>query len=230
MATTTVGTTGQRFAPAATPPTNPSDAAARVPKQSLDKDAFLQLLVTQLKNQDPMNPADASQMAAQLAQFSTVEQLTNINQTLSDQADAIAAGALATQTGYAASLIGQRIVATGDGVNVAQDGTASLNVTVGGAGGNAKLTLTDDNGKTVGTKDLGWVDAGTQAIPVTSLPPGIYHYKLDVTSNAGDAADVKTYVSGTVDGLQIASGVPILSVNGINVTLASLVEVHRATP
>lgn len=52
---------------------------ARAVTKSLDKDAFLRLLVEQLKNQDPMNPQDSSQFIAQLATFSSLEQLTNLN-------------------------------------------------------------------------------------------------------------------------------------------------------
>lgn len=53
---------------------------ARVVSKSLDKEAFLRLLVEQLKNQDPMNPQDSSQFIAQLATFSSLEQLTNLNE------------------------------------------------------------------------------------------------------------------------------------------------------
>ncbi len=53
---------------------------ARVVTKELDKDAFLRLLVEQLKNQDPMNPQDSSQFIAQLATFSSLEQLTNLNE------------------------------------------------------------------------------------------------------------------------------------------------------
>jgi flagellar basal-body rod modification protein FlgD len=52
---------------------------ARVVTKNLDKDAFLRLLVEQLKNQDPMNPQDSSEFIAQLATFSSLEQLTNLN-------------------------------------------------------------------------------------------------------------------------------------------------------
>ncbi|MFX4261950.1 flagellar hook capping FlgD N-terminal domain-containing protein [Pelotomaculum propionicicum] len=53
---------------------------ARAVTKSLDKEAFLRLLVEQLKNQDPMNPQDTSQFIAQLATFSSLEQLTNLNE------------------------------------------------------------------------------------------------------------------------------------------------------
>jgi flagellar basal-body rod modification protein FlgD len=60
--------------------TNPAAETAK--KQGLGQDAFLQLLVTQLEHQDPSQPQDDSQFIAQLAQFTSVEQLTEINQTL----------------------------------------------------------------------------------------------------------------------------------------------------
>lgn len=56
----------------------------------MGKDEFLKLLVAQMKNQDPLNPMDGQQMAAQLAQFSSVEQLVNANDTLAQIRDAFA--------------------------------------------------------------------------------------------------------------------------------------------
>lgn len=52
----------------------------RAPGSTLDKDAFMMMLVTQMKNQDPMNPMDNSQMSAQMAQFSSLEQMQNMNE------------------------------------------------------------------------------------------------------------------------------------------------------
>ncbi len=54
----------------------------RKPVQSLDKDAFLRLLLEQLKNQDPMSPQDPNEFVAQMAQFSVLEQLTSLNQNM----------------------------------------------------------------------------------------------------------------------------------------------------
>ncbi len=70
--------------------TDSEDGVSRTVKKELDKDAFLQLLVFQLQNQDPMSPTDNTQMIAQLAQFSSLEQMNKLNtsfDTLSSNVD-----------------------------------------------------------------------------------------------------------------------------------------------
>ncbi len=86
------------------------------PKGTLDKDAFLQLLVAQMKNQDPLNPSGGDQMAAQLAQFSSLEQLQNINSTLQTQTTNGAGIIDSIQTSAALGTVGKTVVANGDGV------------------------------------------------------------------------------------------------------------------
>jgi flagellar basal-body rod modification protein FlgD len=75
---------------------------ANVATKSLDKDAFLKLLVTQLQNQDPMSPMDDTQFLSQLAQFSSLEQM----QSISTGFDGLSKSSVATQ---AFALIGKTI-------------------------------------------------------------------------------------------------------------------------
>lgn len=56
----------------------------KTPKKELDKDAFLQLLVAQLRNQDPLNPADSGDFIGQMAQLSALEQLTGLNKMMTE--------------------------------------------------------------------------------------------------------------------------------------------------
>lgn len=65
--------------------TRPMNTTERTPTNQLDKDAFLKLLVAQLRYQDPMSPADPQSFLAQTAQFTTVEQLTQLTQQLAAQ-------------------------------------------------------------------------------------------------------------------------------------------------
>lgn len=80
------------------PPKAPSIATDTKPGGEMGKDAFLQLLVAQMKNQDPLNPTDGAQMATQLAQFSSVEQLENANSTLTEIANAVRVANAGTKT------------------------------------------------------------------------------------------------------------------------------------
>jgi flagellar basal-body rod modification protein FlgD len=78
---------------AAIPSALTTSTSAAVPQSAAQKEQsqFLQLLVAQLKGQDPLNPQDATQFVSQLAQFSSLEQLTNIRTTLDGMAKASAA-------------------------------------------------------------------------------------------------------------------------------------------
>ncbi len=77
--------------------------------QQLDKNAFTQLLVTQLQNQDPMSPQSNEELAAQLAQFSSLEQMELVNENLVGMARLQQGNALMDQLTGASGLVGQRV-------------------------------------------------------------------------------------------------------------------------
>ncbi|OPX88933.1 flagellar hook capping FlgD N-terminal domain-containing protein [Pelotomaculum sp. PtaB.Bin117] len=104
----------------------------RTVAKNLDKNAFLQLLVTQLKNQDPSSPQDSSQFVAQMAQFSMLEQLTNLN-------DEITKLKLSQDMSQASALIGHQVKITS--VSTDSNGN-STNSEVSGQV--EKVTVTDD--------------------------------------------------------------------------------------
>ena len=78
-------------------------------EQQLDKDAFTQLLVTQLRNQDPLSPQSNEELAAQLAQFSSLEQMELVNENLVGLARLQQGNALVDQLTGASALVGQRV-------------------------------------------------------------------------------------------------------------------------
>jgi flagellar basal-body rod modification protein FlgD len=79
--------------------TSPADAATALRDDGLDRDAFLQLLVTQLRHQDPSRPQDSQEFLAQLAQFSALEKLISIEQGVRDLSAQLAAALQATDAG-----------------------------------------------------------------------------------------------------------------------------------
>ena len=128
MSTTApVSSAGAWPASALTTVANTASAAATATRRpTLGKDDFLKLLIAQMKNQDPQSPADSSQMAAQLAQFSSVEQLANINQALTAQATAQTTLMNQITAGTASNNIGRTVTATSDLLELTGSGTESL--------------------------------------------------------------------------------------------------------
>ena len=128
MATTNPITGTTATTSTAKTPTNPTSA--------LDKDTFLKLLVAQLQHQDPMQPSDSSQWTAQMAQFSTVEQLTNLAKNSADAAKAASVNQAVTllgrtvtyddKEGLATTGTVQSVDLSGDAPTLTIDGTSGI--------------------------------------------------------------------------------------------------------
>jgi flagellar basal-body rod modification protein FlgD len=95
------------------------------PGDSLGKDAFMKLLVNQLKNQDPTSPADSSQYIAQLAQFSSLEQMQELNDNIVGLAVLQQNNALMSQLTQSSALIGQKVRYTDPTTNESKIGTVT---------------------------------------------------------------------------------------------------------
>ncbi len=92
------------------------------PKSVLGKDAFLQMLVTKLKYQDPLNPMTDDNFSSTMAQYSTVEQLTNLNSTFGTSIDAMNKNMISLllmqNTSQTAAIIGKNVTIDSNGVTV----------------------------------------------------------------------------------------------------------------
>jgi flagellar basal-body rod modification protein FlgD len=214
--------------PAVREPGTPGAPPARKAQGAMGKDDFLKLLVAQLKNQDPQSPANADQMAAQLAQFSSVEQLTNISKTLETQGTAQAALLNEVAAGTAVNNIGRTITAASDLIEL--DGSGRETLMVSGNGGPSQLNVYDARtGAQVATRAMGYLGSGTNEIVVgqalQDLTPGVY--RVTVTAvDANNPVEWTTGVRGVVtglesssEGLQYAMGrlrIPLSSVTSIN--------------
>jgi flagellar basal-body rod modification protein FlgD len=191
---------------------------------------FLTLLVTQLRNQDPLNPLQPHEFASQLAGFSTVEELSQLNAGLSEEIANSRMAAVLNQTTFGAALIGRHVLAEGNQVVVGPDGSGEITVDVGGEGGDATLTIFDESGEEVASVDVGTVESGrrTLALP-DDLEAGTYSYELSVTDANGAAVSVTPFISGIVDRLLFEDGTIQLCLGDIRITIDALVEVAPAT-
>lgn len=205
------------------------DAAGAL-NQQLGKDEFLKLLVAQMKNQNPMNPMKGREMAAQLAQFSSVEQLIQLNENFSAQKEGQEKIQRTINHGTAAEMIGNHVLARGDRVQVPESGDGSVTVDLA-EGGSATLELFNDAGEKVGSRDLGYLESGRHEVSLGTaddgLDPGAYRY--EVSLEEGDGSAVTTYSSGIVDGVHFTLDGPVLRVGDMEIPFGRIEEVSSAS-
>lgn len=196
-------------------------------KNALGKDAFLMLMVEQLKNQDPMNPSDATEFTAQLAQYSSLEQLTNINKNLTDMGST--SGEI--QRMSALSMIGKEVVTRGSEFNFTGS-AVKLGYDLDANADHGTLYIRDSSGSTVATLAFadgvsgqhfvewdGKDDSGHQ------LPTG--QYTLGVSAFNGDAdVAVTSLISSRVVGVDLVDGGDVLVTNAGDYTLADVESVR----
>ena len=127
---------------------------------NLGRDEFLQLLVTQLSNQDPLNPMDGQEFAAQLAQFSSLEQLISINETMIQSGEINGLLAQSVNSGVAADLIGKTIEAEGNEFHFNGEDATTLRFELGSAASEVQVEVYNPAGQLIRTESLSNLDSG----------------------------------------------------------------------
>ena len=140
---------------------NPKKAVSVNGSVDADTNKFMTLLVTQLKNQDPMNPLDNAQLTSQLAQLSTVTGVNKLNTTL----ESLKASYQSSEALQATNLIGHGVLVEGNFAQLS-GGKAIMGVELASAADNVQVIITDPStGKDVQTIELGAQAAGTIPLP-----------------------------------------------------------------
>lgn len=196
---------------------------------AMGRDQFLKLLVTQLANQDPMSPMQGTEFVAQLATFSSLEQQMNI----SDRIQALALSQTAAVGAQAVSFVGKEILAAGGHFDLAEGhGAQKLDVFTGGKSASGTLTVLDDKGNVVATRELGPLDAGKNQVDFDGLDKsgnplkaGSYSFRVDAKDGAGVAVEATALTRGIVKAVVYSGGAPTLRVGTREVTLGEVMEV-----
>ncbi len=232
-------------------PTPPPPLGSGKKNDALGRDEFLQLLVAQMKNQDPLNPMDGQEMAAQLAQFSQVEQLLEINASMktvaSNQAElglaiedlseitVLQGDAMAKllEQSMAINTVGRTGVLEGDELLVDRDGSGTVTIDAGALAGTGRLSVLDETGTTIATASAANVREGQQSIPLEAfafdppLEPGRYRFRFEVSEPGSPYVPVKTFTTGRITGLRYEQGQPVLVLaDALNVPFSSLLQIR----
>lgn len=175
----------------------------------LGKEDFLTLLVAQLQNQDPLNPSDPTEFTAQLAQFSSLEQLFTVN----DRLEEMSAANTQMEKYATLSLIGKMIAVAGDSFSLEQDGQAiSLGYGLEGNASNVTLQIQDQTGGIVALIQGTETSAGQHFVTWDGtglngelLPAGDYRLVVSALDATGQSMNVSPLVSLKVEGVDLTS-------------------------
>jgi flagellar basal-body rod modification protein FlgD len=204
-----------------------SDTQSRDPAQIMGKNDFLNLLVTQLQHQDPLNPAESTEFTAQLAQFSSLEQLSNINDNLKN----MELFQTSVTNSQAVSYIGKEITARGNTVQLESGQPAECHFELADNAALAVISVYDANGGFVTSFETGPLNSGRQSAAWDGTnrdgnlaAPGIYHFEVQAVDTNNQDLSVTPVISAVVTGVsfkdQTASLITGLQTIAINDVIA----------
>jgi flagellar basal-body rod modification protein FlgD len=191
-------------------------------------DTFLQLLTTQLQNQNPLDPLDTNQFTQQLVQFTGVEQSLKTNDLLATLIGLSASSNAATAAGY----LGASITADGSSASLTE-GEANWAFKAAKPAAKATFTVVDSAGATVysetraldaGPGEFKWDGRSNDGSLYTS---GQYTLKVDAKDAAGQSVTVSTEIAGTVSAVDVTTNPPTLSVGSLSVPLDKVKTLRR---
>jgi flagellar basal-body rod modification protein FlgD len=191
-----------------------------------DKEAFLKLLVAQVSQQDPLSPQDSNQYVEQLTQFSTLEQLMELNSGV----ETLALGQMSNNSQEALRFVGHEVIARGDRLTHDQGESQEVAYEVKGDAEQANLVIRNEYGEVVFEKGIdpepgvrryewdGRMEDGRSA------PSG--RYTVSVEASKGDnPVPVDTFVRGQVTGVRFDEGYPELMIGERRIRMTDVVEV-----
>lgn len=190
--------------------TGASSTTGTTKKPEDPQDRFLKLLVTQMKNQDPLNPLENSEVTSQIAQISTVSGIDKLNATILGMSDSM----LAAQSMQASAMIGRGVLAEGDRMELTTAG-AIAGFELSGPADKVVVTILGPAGETVESLDLGSHDAGLSTFAWdgqpggAQLPEGSYRFKVEALNENGTKVTATALGYGRVNSVSIDGGLTL---------------------
>lgn len=201
-------------------------------KSSVEMDEFLKLLLTELTNQDPTSPADSQAFASQLAQFTSIEQLSSIDKNIKYGVDVDMVLTQTINNTLAATAIGKEARARGDLVTYDANNEANLSFSLDSDAKNVSIRITDQDGAVVrvieengmqrGEHTLSWDGKNNNG---TQLPEGEYHFSVEAFDASGNTIPSSTFVIGIINGVRYADGGAVFLIGSQEVAFSSIIEI-----
>lgn len=201
------------------------NTAASTSGTVLGKDDFLKLLVTQMKNQDPLNPMDGTEYTAQLAQFSSLEALQNIDAEIQQLKTTQAAA----NNSRAAEYLGKTVTAVGDSFDLSNGTVSNLRYRLDNAAAETYVKVYNGAGQYVTSIDSGARAAGEHMFTWDGLdsqgaaaPDGVYFIEVMAVDGNGNPVATETIFSGQATEINFRGDTAYILVGGREVTLEDI--------
>lgn len=186
--------------------------------KELGQDVFLELMVTQMKNQNPLNPQENSEFVAQLAQFSSVEGIDKLNNTMNNFVGSFQS----SQALQASSMVGRMVKVDSETSYLPQNGLIAGTIDLPATTNDLKMTISDAQGQFVTEVLMGPQEAGQIAFAWDGIddigvqhPPGTYRFNVQANID-GEPQQLNTALSANVDSVTVgANGAISLNVAGV---------------
>lgn len=219
-----------------------AQAASAATPTGMGQTDFLTLLVTQLQQQDPLNPQDPSAFTSQLAQFSSLEQLTGMNSAIGNMSTALSNAItglqmlqLSSNSTQAVAFVGKNVQYTAGQMQVTAGQAPDLQVQASQDLHSAKVTIKDAAGNVVKTIDIGNISKGDHTYSYATLgglagvADGQYTVSVDGLDSTNAAASANPLLSGLVTAIYFDNGVTYAEINGTRVPLGDIYSVQGSS-
>lgn len=201
-------------------------------RSSLGQDDFLNLLITQLQAQDPLNPMDGAEFTAQLAQFNTLEQLMEVNRAMERLEAAVGQGRQVD----AANLIGKEARVEGGHLQLAGGEDAVLSFSLSGEAAGVYGAVYDAANRYVATVEGGATPAGEAQLEWDGtddagnpMPPGPYRFEVMAVDAAGNSVPAAPFYQAQITGVAFRDGVPLLLSGETEIPMGAISRVVEST-
>jgi len=208
---------------------NGTNTAVKSAESSLGKDEFMRLLITKLQHQDPLNPTSDEAFIADLAQFSSLEEMENMNQGLSNLALLQSNSTNTSMVNY----IGKTAVLAGDTINL-ENNFSTINYELPSNAEQVNISIYSENGQLIKTIDASNVQAGENSLiwngqngQNLDMPEGRYKVKITAIDKNGNSIPTIPRMTGKVTGVTYENGFPELVIGGASYSLGKIISISQ---